>query len=801
MQGLTEQWFGTSNSIANGDCLSWDPTLLWLNVGSDIITGLSYYVVASILFYFVVKRGDFPFAWIFMMFGAFILSCGTVHFINAWTIFHPIYWIQALVKSASALISVLTAIVLIPMAPKLLKLPSLNKQNEEITHLNKMLQEQLAKLTLENKRRKTAEIALETNNYFLNSVLNGTTDAIYLKNSLGQYLLVNYAACQAVGKPEKDILGKTDKELFPLETSNLIHDQDAMVIKTNKPLVSVGKLHTAQGESYWRANKAPWVDENGNIEGIIGISRNITQEIESEKALVDSEERFKKAIMLSPLPSIIHAEDGEVLLINKAWEQLSGYSQAELETIDVMSEKMIKSNYQQVRKHIDTLYNLSESAEEGEFELMAKDGSKLIWDFTSTPLGLDIAGRKLVISRARDVTLRKQIEQQKIRLEAELNQAYKMEAIGTLAGGIAHDFNNVLAIIMGYSEKIKNQLNNGAELQNDVEKIYSAANRAKKLVQQILLFSQKSSVNLKLVEIRPLVELALKMIRTTLPSSINMELDLNPDTGCILADTNQIQEILMNLCTNAFDAMEQKGGTLRVSLKKITITGKDDWIQQELKEGEYVELIIKDSGSGIPKAIINKIFDPYFTTKERSKGTGMGLAIVHGIVAEYGGTISVESEPDSGSHFYLYFPSVPSNKKIESKKEIIPIARGNERILFIDDEELLCHLGQELLVSLGYQVTTKNSSSDALELFRKAPDDYDLVITDQIMPVLTGSNLSKKILQIRTDIPIILCSGFSGIIDEAGAKKLGIKAFVEKPYHRKFLAELIRKVLDEKTTS
>lgn len=285
------------------------------------------------------------------------------------------------------------------------------------------------------------------------------------------------------------------------------------------------------------------------------------------------------------------------------------------------------------------------------------------------------------------------------------------------------------------------------------------------------------------------------MLRSSIPTTISITENIDQKCGTILADPTQIHQILMNLCTNAFHSMEETGGEISVTLKTTFIESGDEEMMPSVPPGQHVELSVSDTGGGIMPAGIDKIFDPYYTTKETGRGTGMGLAIIHGIMKNYGGAITVESRPGEGSTFRAYFPVVEEEARVETAElQIDPL--GTERILLIDDEIILCEMGKEILERQGYAVTIQNSSLEALATFKNAPNDFDLLVTDQTMPGMTGSDLARRVLQIRPDMPIILCTGYSSIIDEHSATEIGISAFARKPFSKDAIGKLIRKVLD-----
>lgn len=391
------------------------------------------------------------------------------------------------------------------------------------------------------------------------------------------------------------------------------------------------------------------------------------------------------------------------------------------------------------------------------------------------------------IGTVKNVTTEKEFER-------KMTQAHKMEAMGTLAGGIAHDFNNILAVIIGYAQMALEDAPRGSTYRKDIQQISLAADRAKDLVSQILAFSRQSQVERLPIMIKPIVKEAVKMLRSSIPSTISITQNIQPTSSTILADPTQIHQILINLCTNAYHAMEKTGGTLTISLQSTAISSSQAQLLK-IEPGEYTELIVTDTGNGIAPENIDKIFEPYFTTKEMGKGTGMGLSIIHGIINEYGGTITVDSQLEKGSAFHVFFPEVQAESMPEIAQGEV-LQGGREHILFIDDEILLAEMGKVILERLGYRVTVYSNSLEALSAFLNNPNEFDLVITDQTMPDMTGSVLAGRMLQARPDIPIILCTGYSNLIDEHSAKAIGIKEFTFKPLAQKVLAKLIRKVLD-----
>ncbi|MGD0663875.1 MAG: ATP-binding protein [Syntrophorhabdales bacterium] len=342
--------------------------------------------------------------------------------------------------------------------------------------------------------------------------------------------------------------------------------------------------------------------------------------------------------------------------------------------------------------------------------------------------------------------------------EAQLRQAHKMEAVGTLTGGIAHDFNNILAAIIGFSELAIDKSPEGSPARRLMERVFAVGLRGRDLVKQILAFSRQAEQEKPPLKLVPVLKEALKLLRASLPSTVDIRTNLQGTLGFVLADPIQIQQIVMNLCTNAAHAMRRTGGTISIDLTGFSFSSREDAPESTMSPGFYARLSVMDTGVGVAPEILDHIFDPFFTTKVAGEGTGLGLSVVHGIVASHGGAITVSSEPGKGSTFTVYLPKLLQEQSRDFASGGSPIPRGHERILFIDDEEELAAMADEMLTDLGYRVTSKTKAREALALFRLDPSRFDLIITDQTMPEMTGVDLAKEILAIRADMPIIICA-------------------------------------------
>jgi len=512
------------------------------------------------------------------------------------------------------------------------------------------------------------------------------------------------------------------------------------------------------------------------------LQQEIAERQRTEAALRSSEERYRH--LVENINDVIYATDAQGIFtyLSPAVEAQSGYTPAEL-IGHVFADYVYQEDRQRILQQFEKL--LAGHLEPSEYRIVTKAGA-IRWIRSSSRCiyqGDQVVGVQGAYS---DITEKKWLEEQ-------LRQAQKMEALGTLAGGIAHDFNNILSIILGNAELALLARPDRPPTRQPLEQIQQACMRAQALVGQILSFSRKTTQELQLCHLGPVVQESLALMRALIPATIDLRLNITATTDVVLADPAQIHQVVINLVMNAAQAMGYAGGVLDVSLVDLAL---DEMSAQrhELKPGSYVRLTVRDTGGGIAPAIMGRIFDPYFTTKEVGKGIGMGLAVVHGIVTHHGGAISVQSVLGQGASFQVYLP-VWEAEPLLASPPTVSLSSGQERILFIDDEQAVVSMGKEFLECLGYEVVTETSSREALALFISQPARFDLVITDMTMPGMTGERLAKELLRIRPDIPIILCTGFSRHLNEEEAKAIGIGAFLMKPFMLRELAETVRTVL------
>ncbi len=540
--------------------------------------------------------------------------------------------------------------------------------------------------------------------------------------------------------------------------------------------------------------KRSWSKEDILLLRLLGeIFSSTLERKRANETLERSETKYRS--LFDDALDMIHIIDSKGIIIDANPIELTTMGYTREEYLGKPLIEMIYPDYRSVASETIKKVLSGRIVEGHETAMVTKHGGRIDIEVNAVPRVSDgtIVGVRAI---SRNITERKQAELVKNELESQLRQAHKMEAIGVLAGGIAHDFNNILGIIIGNLELATFLLERKNAAHSNLDKALQACMRAKDMVNQILAFSRQEENQLKPIDIKPILKEVIKLIRASIPTTINIQQSITIEKAMILGDPTQIHQILINLCTNAAQAMEKMGSLLQLGLASVHIDTDCAKEMPELATGKYIRLTVSDNGHGIGADILGKVFDPYFTTKEVGTGTGMGLSVVHGIVKDHGGTIRVYSEEDKGTTFHVFLPELEKDHNEETvTSEELPT--GNESILLVDDEAALTDIGAQMLESLGYKVEAKTSALEALQIFRKEPAKFDIVVSDMTMPNMTGEILAKEFMAIRTDIPIVLCTGFSHEMDEKKAKELGIKRFVMKPFIRGELAHTIRQALDE----
>lgn len=615
--------------------------------------------------------------------------------------------------------------------------------------------------------------------------LDHASFCIFRANQDGRIVYANRYAC--------DLLGYSHSELLQLS----VFDIDSVIRPEAWPFmwqklredgsVTAESQHIRKDGSVFPIELTVTLIEIGDEIFTMAITKDISE----RKKLDDSLLLFQFIFDKAPLGIYLIKDGGEIAYVNEHASSFLGYTKEEIYRMSVAD---IDRGYSAAE--VETIWARQKQTRRLEtFETVhrKKDGTEFPVEING--ILLEFNNELYSVSFCKDVSERKKAEKERLKMEVHLRETQKMESLGTLAGGIAHDFNNILGAIVGYAELTHIQCQEGSKLERYVSQISKAGNRAAELVKQILWFSRQGLEEKRPLEMSQVVKEALKLIEVTLPASIEIIKKISPDLPPVLGNEIQIHQIVMNLCTNAYHAMKTSSGTLGVSLVMETIQEQDVGSYPGVTPGNYIKLSVSDDGCGIPPEVMNRIFEPYFTTKPVGEGTGLGLSTVHGIIKDHGGCVQVYSEAGIGSTFNVLLPVVDTESIIEiNAGETLPT--GNETILLVDDEKALIDLGRDLLERLGYRVETRASSIDAIEAFKVNPQKYDLIISDVTMPKMTGDEMAQQIKAVRPEIPIILCSGFSNRINELSMETLGVNAILMKPIIYSELAHTVRRVLD-----
>ncbi|MCP3932681.1 MAG: response regulator [Bacteroidetes bacterium] len=540
-------------------------------------------------------------------------------------------------------------------------------------------------------------------------------------------------------------------------------------------------------------------DQTGEPIHTIGMIVDITSSKKAAEELRESESLFSQMFEQSTTSMCLYEPDGTIYRVNSEFCRMfgvennvimdAGYNVLKDQAIiDAGIAPILRELFDETKTQSWEI-NFDIDTASKSTEIPTSKTGRIFLEVNGYPVLNHHGDLEYVVLQHYDITKRKE-------LETNLQQAHKMESIGTMAGGVAHDFNNILSIIVGNSELALDDIPKWNPAHLNIEQIKDASLRAAGIVKQLLSFSRQSDQELNPVGIKAVMKDSLRFLRSTIPTTVEIREDIMATDETILADPIQINQVIMNLCINASQAMEETGGVLEIKIEKKSLSEEPADHYTDLAPGDYVKIVVSDSGPGIDPEIIGRIFDPYFTTKEMGKGSGMGLSVVHGIVTSHNGAIAVDSKLGKGSTFTILFPVITQKPamKVETTDEI---RGGNEKILFVDDEQAVVSMAGQILERFGYKVTTETNPAAALELFQLNPDDFDLVITDMTMPQMTGLKFSERMKEIRPDIPVIISTGYSSLIDKESAQEKGIAAYVMKPIVKSELSKTIRAVLDK----
>ena len=621
-------------------------------------------------------------------------------------------------------------------------------------------------------------------------------------NGIPVIIDANESACQMHGYKREEFIGRPVSDLDDEDGKRLIKKRTAEMM-TGKPLYAEIEHLRKDGTSFSVAVNAKRIDIGDGEPLILTTEYDITERKRAEDALRESEARFRKMIEKSPLPMLITNQNHDIVFFNDRFIELFGYTLEDISTAEEWWHAVYPELEYRQRVQESWQAAMEEAGAAGtdvgmrEWDLTTKDGTSKRCEFYMVPL------EEVSLIIMNDISKRISDELEKKKLELRLQQAEKMESIGTLAGGIAHDFNNILSAILGYSQIVKEELPDGSRADKDIDMVIQSSMRAAELVKQILTFSRKSEHQLQALTPHPIIKEALQMLRSALPTTIEIKEDIDKECGDIEADPTNIHQIMVNLCSNALHAMDQQKGTLTVRLSRETLETDDVEAYENVAPGSFVLLSVSDTGHGMDTKTMQRVFEPYFTTKEVGEGSGIGLAVIHGIVQDCKGFIRVVSKPGYGSTFSVYLPvleetSADKDDKVTPQKIKVSSPQVGGRIIIIDDEELLVRLNKRRLEYAGYTVTATTDSEEALEKIRAHPEQFDLLITDQTMPNMSGVELTHEVQKINPDMPAIMSTGHSDLVTKEEALKMGISKYLLKPIQGNELIDAVGELLDEK---
>jgi PAS domain S-box-containing protein len=761
----------TSSYMEHGFCLNWERSLVFLHVGSDIVTGIAYYSIPLAMFYFAYRRRDVPFRKIFIMFALFILACGTTHFFAAYTIFRPAYWAEGYVKAFTAVISTLSAIMFIPRIPEAIALPNIIGAMEEVRELNHQL------------AAKNAELQMA------NFSIESMHDAMYWVAADSRILRVNEAACNMLGYTPGEMMGLTIADLNPLMTpeSWAEHWHD---LKIRGALTLEAPQRAKNGTLLDVEVTANYLTYQGE-EFDCAIVRDIGERKRQEDAIRTSEREFRMLAEAMPQIVWINRPDGWNIYFNQQWTEYTG-------------QPLGESTGHGWHRHVHpddrqtTWGAWNDAMKTGavytvECRLQRADGIYRWWLIRGVPVNDEQGAILKWFGTCTDIHDIKTAEEEKLALGHQLHQVQKMESIGSLAGGVAHDFNNKLSVILGHADMALGQ-SNPALIRDSLLEIRKAAESSADLTRQLLTFARKQIIAPKVLDLNAIVASMLKMLHRLIGEDIRLSWQPGNGLWRIEADPSQIDQILANLCINAKDA----GGDMITIETGNSVIDEAYCVQHpEALPGDYVRLTVGDNGHGMDHATLERIFEPFFTTKDAGKGTGLGLSTVFGIVKQNNGVINVYSEPGLGTNFTIYLPrheGEPAPQQAEKTGGSVP--GGKETILLVEDEQSILNMIATFLGRQGYSVLRAGTTAEAIRLAGRHGDEIALLITDVIMPGMNGKELAASLRPLQPQLRSLFMSGYTAdVIAAHGVLDQGVH-FIQKPFTFPDLAAKIRQVLD-----